>query len=139
MTTVNFSWAKEQLTEARTIRNIGDSALLLLAAWEKLNMDNNKDAQEVVAIFSKLALGHALVVDDKKTIWIPATPGQLRVGDTVRVRSDAFSGDLGRIHNGRSGSITGIRYGDIVVTTKDDKLPKIDGAHYSPFHLEKLI
>ena len=137
MAKVDFTWVKEQLTAGRVIRNTGDSTLALLKIWDDLNLADSKEAADVVAVFSKLALGHALVVDDKSDIWIPAMPGQLKVGDVVRVKFDAFSGDLGRFHNGRIGVITAIRYGDIIVRSAEENKPLIDGAHYSPFNLEK--
>ena len=42
-------------------------------------------------------------------------------------------------HNGREGVVTAIRSGDIIVKTNDDRLPQLDGAHYSPDKLEKMI
>jgi hypothetical protein len=107
--------------------------------WDDLNLADSKESADVVSVFTKLAVGHALVVDDKSDVWTPAMPGKLKVGDTVRVKFDAFSGDLGRLHNGRIGVITAIRYGDIIVRTTDGKKPQINGAHYSPFHLEKRV
>jgi hypothetical protein len=86
-----------------------------------------------------VAVGHSLVQDDGPEVWVTAQPGQLKVADIVRVKSDAFSGELGALHNGRRGTIIAIRYGDIIVNSNDDKNPKIDGAHYSPYHLEKRI
>lgn len=139
MAKVDFTWVKQQLTAGRVIRKTGDSALALLKVWDDLNLADSKDAADVVAVFSKLAMGHALVVDETSDVWVPAMPGKMKVGDVVRVKFDAFAGDLGRLHNGRVGVVTAIRYGDIIVKTTDGKTPQIDGAHYSPFHLEKRV
>ncbi|MGL4998032.1 MAG: hypothetical protein ACRC5T_03615 [Cetobacterium sp.] len=139
MTNIDPTWVKEQLTEAKLRRKIGDSVLVLLEAWDKINAMEDKDADEVIAVFARLASGHALVVENATEAWTPARPGALTVGDVVRVKSDAFSGRLGTVHNGRVGTIIAIRYGDIIVNSTDDKEPKIDGAHYSPLHLEKRV
>jgi hypothetical protein len=32
-----------------------------------------------------------------------------------------------------------VRYGDIIVKTNDGKEPVLDGVHYKPYDLEKLV
>lgn len=136
---VDLDWVKEQLTVARIRRGPGDAVLELLDAWENITLDDADLAKEAIEVFSKVALGHALVVDDGTEVWVPAQPGQLSVADIVRVKADAYDGDLGQLHNGRRGTITAIRYGDIIVTSNDNKLPQLDGVHYSPYTLEKRV
>jgi hypothetical protein len=55
------------------------------------------------------------------------------------VRADAFEGQLGTLHNGRRGVVVGVRYGDVIIKTTDGKTPVLEGAHYPPDKLEKLI
>lgn len=142
MRNTDMDWVREQLTEAKTKRAVGDAVLLLLEVWEKIkqtSVDNDKDITEK---FGKLALGYALVeptVDGLEGTWVQAMPGQMKVTDVVRVKSDAFDGDLGRMHNGRVGKIVGVRYGDIIVNSIDKKQPSLDGSHYSPHMLEILV
>lgn len=138
---INMDWVKEQMTEAKLRQSVGTSVLRLLEVWETMNHQSDT-ARETIRAFSKLALGYALVepeMDEFSGTWVQAQPGQLKVTDIVRVKSDAYEGDLGRMHNGRIGKIVGIRYGDIVVKTVDGKTPQIDGAHYSPHILDKLV
>jgi hypothetical protein len=94
-----------------------------------------------VEAFSKLALGKALSEPTAAAdeIWVPAQPGQLTVGDEVRVLSDAFTDKTGIMHNGRRGKIAAIRYGDVIFKSTDGKEPSLDGVHYSPYKLEKRI
>ena len=139
MSETDYEWVMRQLTEARVKRGTGDAVLALLKQWDSLKPGDDGLASEAVAVFSRLAVGHSLVQDDGPEVWVTAQPGQLKVADMVRVKSDAFSGELGALHNGRRGTIIAIRYGDIIVNSNDDKNPKIDGAHYSPYHLEKRI
>lgn len=139
MTYVDFDWVKAQLTEARVKRGPGDAVLELLKTWNSLEMDD-KLRKEAVEIFSKVSLGHALVPeDDGPEVWVPAQAGQLKVTDQVRIKADAFDGKLGKTHNGRRGVVIAIRYGDIIVNSTDNKQPPLDGAHYSPYHLEKRV
>jgi hypothetical protein len=139
MSETDYEWVMRQLTDARVKRGTGDAVLALLKQWDSLKPGDDNLASEAVAIFSRVAVGHSLVQDDGPEVWVTAQPGQLKVADIVRVKSDAFSGELGALHNGRRGTIIAIRYGDIIVNSNDDKNPKIDGAHYSPYHLEKRI
>ena len=139
MSETDYEWVKRQLTDARVKRGAGDAVLALLKQWDALKPGDDSIAEEAVAIFARVAVGHSLVQDDGPEVWVTAQPGQLKVADIVRVKSDAFSGELGALHNGRRGTIIAIRYGDIIVNSNDDKTPKIDGAHYSPYHLEKRI
>ena len=64
-------WVKEQLTNNRTKRIVGDNVLALLEKWESLkNTDpdpqkNEANLSQIVEIFSKLALGHAIFAENK--------------------------------------------------------------------------
>jgi hypothetical protein len=77
------------------------------------------------------------VKEDEK--WIPGMAGRMKVGDIVLIRPDAFEGELGQIHNGRRGKVVAVRYGDIIVNSIDDIEPKLNGTHYNPMHLLKLV
>lgn len=138
MPKVDFEWAKEQLTEAKAKRGVGDAALELLKAWEAMSVDD-EFIEEALETFTTLAQGHSLLAPYADEVWVEAVPGQLKVADKVRVKSNAFTGETGRTHNGRSGVVVAIRYGDIIVRMTDGKQPSLDGAHYSPFHLDKRI
>jgi len=139
MPSVDFDWVKAQLTEAKIKRGPGDAVLKLLEAWEKVTIEDEKLQEEALRILSVVAMGHSLLAPYADEVWIEATPGQIKVADQVRVKSDAFTGDTGRTHNGRRGVVVAVRYGDIIVRSTDDKKPVLDGAHYSPFHLEKRV
>ncbi len=132
-------WVRSQFEAAKVKVAPGKAVLALLKTWEGLDL-NEKQAKEAVDIFSKVALNHALVEPQKKDEkWEPLRPGFIAVGDEVRVMHDAFDGDLGRLHNGRRGKVVGVRYGDVIFKATDGKNPPLDGAHYSPYKLEKLV
>ena len=61
------------------------------------------------------------------------------VGDEVRVKSNAYDGDTGVMHNGRRGKVVAVRYGDIIFKSNDNKEPVLDGTHYTPYQLQKRV
>lgn len=128
------------MTLGRVKQSAGTSVLRLLEVWNDMN-HTEASAKETIEVFSKLALGHPLVLeeDDEKGYWIPAQPGQIVVTDKVRVKADAFLGKVGTMHNGRVCRVVGVRYGDVVVKSIDGKSPDLEGTHYSPHELEKFI
>jgi hypothetical protein len=145
MPEVDMNWVKQQLTENKTKRVVGDTVIKLLNTWtevEGTDPDPEKDQanlSQVIELFSKIALGHAIVKENKNENWVPAQAGSLVVADDVRVKWNAFDGEKGKIHNGRRGKIVSIRYGDIIVKTTDGKEPLLEGFHYTPQQLEKRV
>jgi hypothetical protein len=70
---------------------------------------------------------------------VQVQPGFIKVSEVVRVKADAFDGELGALHNGRKGVVVGVRYGDVIIKSTDGKEPILEGAHYPPAKLEKLV
>jgi hypothetical protein len=141
MPEVNFEWVRQQLQEAKAKVGAGNAVLELLKVWSEQTKLSEKSAQEAIQMFSKLALGTVLVQPEvaSNEVWIPALPGQLVVGDEVRVLANAFSDSVGVSHNGRRGRVVAIRYGDVIFKSTDGKEPVLEGTHYSPYKLEKRI
>jgi hypothetical protein len=139
MPELNPEWIKEQLEAAKVKVGSGKAILKLLEAWEQTATLSDNMTEEVLRVFPLLARGHALKVEitENDYIWVPLQPGQITVGDVVRVKSDGFSDNLGPLHNGRVGSVAAIRYGDVIFNATDGKLPELKGVHYSPYKLEK--
>lgn len=141
MPEVNNEWIKQQLEEAKVRVGSGRAILRLLETWDSLGDLTDNISKETIEIFSRLALGKT-AKDPKPVgdeVWVPALPGQISVGDEVRVLTDAFSDKTGVIHNGRRGKVTAVRYGDVIFKSTDGKSPNLDGIHYSPYKLEKRI
>ncbi len=141
MSELNLDWVKEQLTQNKTRKMTGDAVLELLSAWKKIKKPPKTDiSEEVVELFSKLALGYALVKEDKNETWVQAQAGDIKIADTIRIKFNAFSETSGKYHlNGRKGKIVGLRYGDIIIKTDDEKVPIVDGLHLRPENVEKKI
>lgn len=140
MAKVNYNWVKEQFAKTGVSLEVGTSVIELLQAWEKASPKHINDSKKAVEIFSKLSLGHALVNEPTDLeIWEDARPGFIKVADIVRVKHDAFDGEIGNLHNGRVGKIVAIRSGDVIINSIDDVSPEIKGAHYAPNKLEKRV
>ena len=141
MPEIDKKWIMEQLEAAKVKVGSGKAILKLLEAWSELPELSEKMSEEVLTVFPKLAMGHVLKVEENEDdyTWIPVQPGQIVVGDVIRVKADAYTDKLGPIHNGRKGVIVAVRYGDIIVNSTDGKSPELKGVHYSPYKLEKRI
>jgi hypothetical protein len=138
MKKIDMNWAKAQLENAKVPADAGMSIVKLLDFWATLEHRDEVD-EKVVELFTTLCRSIAVVETPADEIWEDARPGFLKVGDEVRVKADAFEDELGQLHNGRRGKIVGVRYGDIIIKTIDGKEPVLDGSHYSPYKLEKLV
>lgn len=135
MTNVNYDWINEQFTAAKVRVGTGKAVLKLLKTWEEIEV-SDEQAKDVFEILSKVARGHSLVQTPKDEVWVQAQAGQLKVGDVIRVRHDAFDGAKGVSYNGKAGKIGAIRSGDIIIGSADKT---VDGVHFRPADLEKRI
>ena len=140
MPEINEEWIREQMQEAKVKVGSGKAVLKLLEVWSKSELSPAL-AKEAIDVFSKLASNIALVSSGEKPdeVWIPLTPGNIVVGDEVRVLKDAFTDGPTIMHNGRRGTVVALRYGDVIFKSTDGKSPLLDGVHYSPYKLEKRI
>jgi hypothetical protein len=138
MPEVNFDWVKGQMQEAKVKVGVGTAILKLLETWNEMKLSNNQ-VKETVELFTKLAVNHSILPEKPDEVWADAQPGAILVGDEVRVKSDAYDGDTGVIHNGRRGKVVGVRYGDIIFKSNDGKMPVLDGTHYTPYQLQKRV
>jgi hypothetical protein len=138
MKKLDTKWAKSQLEQAKVSVDVGTSIVKLLEVWSTLSHEDKND-NKVIELFSLLACSVSIVESPSDEVWEASRPGFIRVGDEVRVMADAFEGELGQLHNGRRGRVVAVRYGDIIIKTTDGKEPVLDGSHYSPYKLEKLV
>lgn len=139
MPEINREWVVEQLEAAKVKVGSGKAILKLLDAWAEIPKLSDNMTEEVLTVFPQLAKGHVIKVEENEDDyrWEDAQPGQITVGDVVRVKANAFEDNLGTVHNGRRGKVVAIRYGDVIFRDTDGKQPPLDGVHYSPYKLEK--
>lgn len=141
MPEINREWIVEQLQSAKVKVGSGKALLKLLDTWAEIPKLSDNMVEEILTVFPILARGYALQEEENEEdyIWINLQPGQISVGDVVRIKSDAFEDKLGPIHNGRRGTVVAVRYGDVIFSSTDGKSPSLDGTHYSPYKLEKRV
>lgn len=133
-------WVKQQIQAAKVKKPVGNVILSLVEHFDEISdLLSEEDVSRVVEVFSDIAQGHAILKEKKDEVWVPLRPGDITVSDVVRVRSDAFSGSAGRMHNGRVGVVVAVRYGDVIFKSTDEKEPTLDGTHYPPQALEKRV
>lgn len=135
MTNVNYDWINQQFAAAKVRIGTGKAVLKLLKTWEEIEV-TPEQAKEIFSILSRVALGHSLVETPKNEVWVQAQAGQLKVGEVIRVRADAFDGDKGILYNGSIGKIGAIRSGDVIFGSADQK---VNGVHFRPADLEKRV
>ena len=138
MRNINYNWVKEQFASAKIRVGVGKAVLKMLKTWEEIELDHNQ-SQQVLEILSKVGLGHSLVPISPEELWVDAMRGQIVVGDIVRVKHDAYTGDLAYLHNGRRGIIVAVRSGDMIFNSTDDFEPKLESVHYRPEVLQKRL
>ena len=138
MSNLDMDWVKSQLQAAKVRKPVGDATMKLIELIESLDLTPEFRAK-AIELFASLAKGHIVVQEKKNETWIPVQAGFIKVTEQVRVKADAFDGELGTIHNGRRGVVVGVRYGDVIIKSNDGKEPLLDGAHYPPTKLEKLV
>ncbi len=131
-----YEWHREQLAAADLDDETRADVLSLITLWERMSfVADDPRREKVLSTFGDLARGVAIdVVDDPSFAWAPATKAKPRQHDKVRVRRDAFPGDVGRQLNGREGIIARISRGSLVVAFKDGS-----STHVQPEKLETQV
>lgn len=144
--TIDVDWAEEQLKDAgytdRTQEsiNVREAAMLLVLQFNSIDM-GAAEKLEVLEMFSKLAQQHELVGRDVQSPGARWTVfelgGEVRPGATVRVRENAYEGDAGAKHNGRSGHFVAARGGQAIVQYANST--EGTGHRHAPDKLEVLV
>jgi hypothetical protein len=145
------SWFAGQLDAAGWTRESTPTIRYLMDQFLGLRVlrthNGSADLIKAIDVVDELIRGRSLGPDhwspqkreidsDAAAIWIKVQPGQeLNRQDLVRVQHDAYSDDKGVLHNGRVGSVMGVRYGMAVVHYDGD--PPGTGHHHSIRLLEK--
>lgn len=130
-------WELDQIEKSKLSDKEKQSVKKMLSTLWSLGLSDT-EAHTVSTVVDSLVNGRAIFIEEPQTDyrWEPARPGALVVRDWVRVKSDAYKGEAGLIHNGRQGVIVAMRYGDIHVRYDDDRGTSHPIKH-SPHALEK--
>lgn len=141
MVTSKWGWVSKQLGQVKPSTEVHETTVALLSMLDKLAHQYNltDDEQKTVLEYvRKLALKHALVVDNPDEKWGAVIPGEYNVRDKVRVREDAYAGVHGERHNGKRGRIVAVHQSRAVVIYDDAKNSE-ESFHHEPENLERLL
>lgn len=139
-------WAERQLelagyrpAEGGYNQIVHTSVMTLCRAFGDMNFDNAPPGQEkmIIDLFIELANHRALPVAGDTRVWVPSRQAPPGPGTIVRVMSDAFEGEQGRLLNGREAVVSGARRGDFVINFTDGYEPA--GARLLAGNLETRI
>lgn len=137
----DWGWVSRQLDGIKADKRVNEATVDLLDAFSSIvdELSLNDDEQRtVLGYVQKLHLGHALVKDKSDEKWGPVIPGEYSVGNTVRVRADAYTGHHGILHNGKRGRITAVHQAKAVVLY-DDAPSSEHSFYHEPAKLERLL
>jgi hypothetical protein len=138
--TSKWGFVSKQLAEVRANEPVAAVTVELLRtleseteAWELTDAEQ----QTVLDYVQKLSQGHSLGAEEADENWGPVVPGEYNIGDTVRVKSDAYTGDHGLRHNGKRGRIIAVHQSKTVVLY-DDAPNSEESFFHEPYNLERL-
>lgn len=70
---------------------------------------------------------------------MPVEMSDIRIGDILRVKLDAYTGSAAEHHNGRLVRVLERKDGDVVTSTIDMKMPYFACTRHAPYRLERKI
>lgn len=132
---LDYVWVHDQLEKMNASEKAKEAVKAMADALNEVGVAA-RDATTAANALAELVKGHSLLPEETEEAWMPVIPGLVHSGDVVRVRHDAFEGDMAKKHNGRVGVVLFVRSGDISVRMTDGLSPNLDGARYRAEHLE---
>ena len=137
----DWGWVSRELAGARVNEDVSEASVMVLrelgVQQDKLKLTDD-EVRTVLDCVHKLALGHSIAVPVADEKWGPVLPGAYSIGDTVRVRRDAYEGDRGVRNNGKRGRVTAARDG-LVLVVYDDAFSSDIQYRHAPEKLERLL
>lgn len=139
-----LDWAREQLKEAgyaeSTAAHLTRKVHETLAPYAEADPEGTADAMRVVAhLIQGKPLGEDVWTEEKRAtathVWRAVQVRGVHVGDTVRIKHDAFQG-RDAVLNGKVGKVTAIRGGIIVMYDDVVDKSKSMGVRHTPDELE---
>jgi hypothetical protein len=139
-------WAERQLdlagyrpAEGGYNQIVHTSVMSLCRAFGEMNFAAAPPGQEkmIIDLFTELANHRSLPVAGDTRVWVPSRQAPPGPGTIVRVISDGFDGEQGRLFNGREAVVAGARRGDFIIEFTDEQEPA--GARLLASQLETRI
>lgn len=136
---VNWGWVSRQLSgQQDRVKEVVVATLKTFSDKSDEWLLEDDEARKALEIFQKLALGYAVIEDAPDEKWADVIPGEYSIGDTVRVRADAYDGAPGLRHNGKRGRVTAVHQSKAVVLYDDAKNSE-ESFYHLPEKLQRLL
>lgn len=139
--TSKWGWVSIQLGKVQASDRVREATVKLLKTLDDEVEErglSDDEKSEVLEYVKKLSLGYALVKDAPDEKWEDVVPGAYNIGDTVRVREDAYKGTHGQRHNGKRGRIVAVHQSKTVVLY-DDARNSEEQFYHEPPNLQRLV
>lgn len=137
MRDTEWGWVSKQLESTDFDQVTKDTVVYVLELIRKEDLTDDQE-RNVLNTALKLAAGHSVAKTPEDERWGPVIPGAYAVRDVVRVRDNAFEGELGTRHNGKRGRVVATRNGLVMVVLDDSPSSEIQ-MQYKPEHLERKL
>lgn len=143
-----LDWARAQLAEAgyeqSTAAHLTRKVHELLAPYVEAGPETVLAVLPVIAqLLQGKPLSEEFWSEQKRAtatyVWRPITVRGVHVGDTVRVKDDAYEGHVGRLHNGQVGTVSALRNGVVVRYTNVAGPSTTMGVRHPPDKLEVQV
>lgn len=137
----NWGWVSRELAGAKVSQDVNETSVMVLQKLEQMQAKfdlSDDDVRVVLDCVHKLGLGHSIAVEEKPEKWGPVVPGAYSIGDTIRVKPDAYEGERGTKHNGKRGRVTAARDGLVLCVYEDAFSADIQYRH-APVKLQRLL
>ena len=136
---VDWSWVNDQLKQVgefdtaigHTVKNLLDCL-----ETEEFKVGELGDFDTAMNLTKSLFKGQPVVDDAETEKWLDLRGGDLSVRDTVRIKTDAYTGPSGIKNNGKRGRVTAMRNGKITVLYDGDAVE--DAKSHDISALQKL-
>jgi hypothetical protein len=80
MDNLDMNWVKSQLQAAKVRKPVGDATMKLVELFDSLDL-TSEFKKKTIEMFSSLALGHAVVAENKNETWVQVRPGNIKVAE----------------------------------------------------------
>lgn len=136
----DWAWVSRELGGAKAADTDQEFVVAVLKAiYDNADKHKLSDAEVMVDLdrIRELVQGHSITIAEEGEMWGPVIPGAYSIGDTVRVKANAYDGELGALNNGKRGRVTAARDGKVIVLYND--APSLDyQVRHDPERLERL-
>lgn len=134
---VDWGWVSRELGFAKADNPIKEAVVGVIRSLREHDLTDEQEL-DVAKKLIELIQGHSIAIVEPEERWITLRPGEYQIGDTIRVKTNAYEGDRGRNNNGKLGRVVATRNGNAVVLYNDAPSTEYLVQH-KPENLQKRV